>query len=264
LNRTDPDHTVQEKRWIHVVICIPLVHFHLREVFNTQEQYNPRSFLSKSAVRNLSQVTVHILLFWRNFSVKCPENLHELWSDQDFTAFYTDTSWTSGWGSVLEQSHEVTRWSAGWWSSEEVLEMIDLKELKSCRHGLHEWECRSTTWTHVKIYQDNMTGLSCCPGRSWPCVHVKNKSFFRKRTVAVLLQILLQQNSDGSFSLKKRETLRNSRYSENQSEKTVPVRGLSGFQYWLTKKSSSQEWHDGIVELLEKKGVRILSFYDGL
>ncbi len=25
-----------------------------------------------------------------------------------------------------------------------------------------------------------------------------------------------------------------------------------------------QEWHDGIVELLEKKGVRILSFYDAL
>jgi hypothetical protein len=30
----------------------------------------------------------------------------------------------------------------------------------------------------------------------------------------------------------------------------------------LTEISSSQEYHDGIVELLEKQGVRILSFYD--
>jgi hypothetical protein len=36
--------------------------------------------------------------------------------------------------------------------------------------------------------------------------------------------------------MKNRETLRNSRYSVNQSQKTVLVRGLSGFLYWYKLK----------------------------
>ncbi len=39
-----------------VISCLsafPLAHFHLREVFNTQEQYKPRSFLSQAVVDNL-------------------------------------------------------------------------------------------------------------------------------------------------------------------------------------------------------------------
>jgi hypothetical protein len=47
--------------------AVPLARFYLREVFNAQEQYKPRSFLSQAAVENL--------LFWRNFSAKSPENL---------------------------------------------------------------------------------------------------------------------------------------------------------------------------------------------
>jgi hypothetical protein len=57
--------------------AVPLARFHLREVFNAQEQYKPRSFLSQAAVDNL--------LFWRNFSAKSPENLQELWPDQPST-----------------------------------------------------------------------------------------------------------------------------------------------------------------------------------
>ncbi len=49
---------------------VPLTLFHLREIFNTQEQYKPKSFLSQAAV--------DILLFWHNFSIKSPENLQEL------------------------------------------------------------------------------------------------------------------------------------------------------------------------------------------
>jgi hypothetical protein len=43
-----------------------------------------------------------------------PENLQELWPDQPSTALYTDASGTTGWGSVLQLSHEATRSSAGW------------------------------------------------------------------------------------------------------------------------------------------------------
>ena len=49
---------------------VPLARFHLREIFNAQEQYNPKSFLSQTAVDSL--------LVWRNFSIKSPENLQEL------------------------------------------------------------------------------------------------------------------------------------------------------------------------------------------
>jgi hypothetical protein len=110
--------------------AVPLAPFHLREVFNSQEQYKPSSFLSQGVVDNL--------LFWRNFSSKSPENLQEIWPDQPSTAIYTDASGTTGWGSVLEPSHEATRSSDGWWASQEVLEMIALKELKAVRHGLHQ------------------------------------------------------------------------------------------------------------------------------
>jgi hypothetical protein len=44
-----------------------LDHFHLREVFNTQEQYKLRSFLPQATVDNL--------LIWRDFGLKRPENL---------------------------------------------------------------------------------------------------------------------------------------------------------------------------------------------
>ncbi len=47
--------------------AVPLARFHLREVFNTQDQYKSRSFLSQAAVDNL--------LFWSNYSAKSPENL---------------------------------------------------------------------------------------------------------------------------------------------------------------------------------------------
>jgi hypothetical protein len=55
------------------ISCLPVVpfaHFHLREIFNSPEQYKTKSFLS--------QTTVDSLLFWRNFSIKSPENLQEL------------------------------------------------------------------------------------------------------------------------------------------------------------------------------------------
>ena len=127
--------------------AVPLARFHLREVFNSQEQYKPRSFLSQGAVDNL--------LFWRNFSGKSPENLQELWPDQPSTALYPDASGTTGWGSVLEPPHEATRSSAGWWASQEVLEMIALKELKAVRHGLHQ-NLDAIRGRTVKLYQDNM------------------------------------------------------------------------------------------------------------
>ncbi len=132
-----------------VISClpaVPLARFHLREVFNAQEQYKPRSFLSQKSVDNL--------LFCRNFSAKIPENLQELWPDQPSTVLYTDASGTTGWGSVLEPPHEATRSSAGWWASQEVLEMIALKELKVCRHGLHQ-NVEALRGRTIKLYQDN-------------------------------------------------------------------------------------------------------------
>jgi hypothetical protein len=96
------------------------------------------------------------LLFWRNFGLKSPENLQELWSDQPSTALYTDALVTTGWGSVLEPSHEATRSSTGWWSSQEVLQMIALKELKACRHGLYQ-NVETLRGRTVNLYQDNQT-----------------------------------------------------------------------------------------------------------
>ena len=72
---------------------VPLTRFHLREIFNVQEQYKTKSFLSQAAVDSL--------LFWSDFSIKSPENLQELWSDPVSTALYTDTSGTTGECSVL-------------------------------------------------------------------------------------------------------------------------------------------------------------------
>ncbi len=85
--------------------AVPLARFHLREVFNLEDQYKPWSFLLQEAVDNL--------LFWRNFSGKSPENLQELCPDHPSTALYTDASGTTGWGSVMEPPHEATRSSAG-------------------------------------------------------------------------------------------------------------------------------------------------------
>ena len=106
-----------------VISClspVPLVRFHLHEIFNAQDQYKPKSFLSQAAVDSL--------LFWHNFSIKSPENLQELWPDPASTALYTDASGTTGWGSVMQPPHEATRSSTGWWVSEEVF----VRYLRNC------------------------------------------------------------------------------------------------------------------------------------
>ena len=55
---------------------------------------------------------------------------------------------------MLEPPHEVTRSSAGWWASQEVLQTITLKEFKECRHGLHQ-NVEALRGRTVKLYQDN-------------------------------------------------------------------------------------------------------------
>jgi hypothetical protein len=54
----------------------------------------------------------------------------------------------------LEPPHEATRSSARWWSSQEVLEMIALKELKAARHSLHQ-NVEALRGRTIKLYQDN-------------------------------------------------------------------------------------------------------------
>jgi hypothetical protein len=89
--------------------AVPLTRFHLREVFNAQEQYKSRSFLSQAAVDNL--------LFWRNFSAKSPENLQEHWPDQPSTALYTDRRighHRLGFGvGTAPRGNEIERWMVG-------------------------------------------------------------------------------------------------------------------------------------------------------
>ena len=143
--------------------AVPLARFHLREVFNAQEQYKPKSFLPQAAVDSL--------LFWRNFSLKSPENLQELWPDQASTALYTDASGTTGWGSVLEPPHEATRSSAGWWASQELLEMIALKELKACRYDLLQ-NVEALRHRTVKLYQDNMAVVGALRKMSSKCPEI--------------------------------------------------------------------------------------------
>ncbi len=55
---------------------------------------------------------------------------------------------------MLEPPLEATRSSAGWWASQEVLEMIAFKDLKVCRHGLHQ-NVEALHGRTVKLYQDN-------------------------------------------------------------------------------------------------------------
>ena len=57
--------------------------------------------------------------------------------------------------SVLQLPHEDSRSSGGWWFSDEVLEMIVLKELKTCRHGLYQ-NVEALRGRTVKFYQDNL------------------------------------------------------------------------------------------------------------
>ena len=56
----------------------------------------------------------------------------------------------------MEPTHEATRSSVGWWSSQEVMEMITLKELKPCRHGFHQ-NVEVLRGRTVKLYQDNQS-----------------------------------------------------------------------------------------------------------
>jgi hypothetical protein len=142
---------------ISTLPAVPLARCHLCEVFNAQEQYKPRSFLSQAAIVNL--------LFWRNFSLKRPENLQELWTESASIVLYTDASGRTGWGSVLEPSHDVRISSARWWSSQEVLEIIASKELKACRHDLHQ-NVDALRGKTVKLYQDNQAAVGAT-SRGW-------------------------------------------------------------------------------------------------
>ncbi len=128
--------------------AVPLARFHLREVFNSQEQYKPRSFLSQAAVDNL--------LFWRNFSAKSPENLQELWPDQTSTALYTDASGTTGWGSVLEPPHEargneIECWMVG---VARTAGNDSSQGAQGMSTGLHQ-NVEALRGRTVKLYQDN-------------------------------------------------------------------------------------------------------------
>ncbi len=69
---------------------------------------------------------------------------------------YTDTSCITGWVSVLEPPNEATRLSVGRWASQEVLEMIALKELNVCHHSLHQ-NVETLRGLTVKFYQDNQS-----------------------------------------------------------------------------------------------------------
>ncbi len=69
---------------------------------------------------------------------------------------------------MLEPPHEATRSSAGWWVSQEVLEMIALKELKAARHGLHQ-NLDAIRGRTVKLYQDNMAVVGALRKMSSKC-----------------------------------------------------------------------------------------------
>jgi hypothetical protein len=77
---------------------------------------------------------------------------------------------------VLEPPHEATRSSAGWWASQELLEMISLKEVKTCRHGLHQ-NVEALRGRMVKLYQDNQTvcGTLCQMSSKCPALMTEIK-----------------------------------------------------------------------------------------
>ena len=76
------------------------------------------------------------------------------------TALTTDTSGSSGFGSVLEVPQQATRESGGFWESWEQQDIIALKELKAATKGM-EQNVDQLQGRRIRLFQDNTVVVSC-------------------------------------------------------------------------------------------------------
>jgi len=73
---------------------------------------------------------------------------------------YTDASGRTGFGSVLDVPLEARRVHGSFWSSEEMQQIICVKEVKAVKLGLIEHATALQGHT-VLLYQDNMAVVGC-------------------------------------------------------------------------------------------------------
>jgi hypothetical protein len=132
---------------VSALSAIPLALFRLRSLYNCQERFRPRSFLTQRAIDDL--------LYWRHMSTSHPDNMHILWPDVPTTALTTDAS-----GSILEVPLEARRESGGFWMPWERQQIIALKELKAVQHGLHE-NLPLIQGKRIRLFQDNTNVVAC-------------------------------------------------------------------------------------------------------
>ena len=142
---------------VSALSAIPLALFRLRSIYNCQERFRPRSFLTQRAIDDL--------LYWRHMSTSHPDNMQILWPEVPTTALTTDASGSTGFGRILEVSLEARRESGGFWMPWERQQIIALKELKAVQHGLQE-NLALIQGKRIRLFQDNTNVVarktSCC------------------------------------------------------------------------------------------------------
>jgi hypothetical protein len=132
--------------------AVPQARLRLRSIFDAQEEWFPSSTLSRAALRDLQ--------WWSTFSSKHPGNGALIWPPLPTRAMYTDASGRTGFGSVLDVPLEARRVHGSFWSSEEMQQIICVKELKAVKLGLIEHATALQGHT-VLLYQDNMAVVGC-------------------------------------------------------------------------------------------------------
>jgi len=132
--------------------AVPQARLRLRSIFNAQEEWFPSSTLSRAALRDLQ--------WWSTFSSKHPGNGALIWPPLPTRAMYTDASGRTGFRSVLDVPLEARRVHGSFLSTEEMQQIICVKERKAVKLGLikHATALQGHT---VLLYQDNMAVIGC-------------------------------------------------------------------------------------------------------
>ena len=132
--------------------AVPQARLRLRSLFDAQEEWAFTSTLSRASLRDLQ--------WWSTFSTAHPGNGKLIWPPPPTRAMYTDASGRTGFGSVLDVPNEARRTHGSFWTSDELQDIICVKELKAVKLGLLEHAPALQGHT-VLLYQDNMAVVGC-------------------------------------------------------------------------------------------------------
>ena len=132
--------------------AVPQARLRLRFLFDAQEEWALTSTLSRASLRDLQ--------WWSTFIAAHPGNGKLIWQSAPNRAMYTDASGRMGFGSVLDVPNEAKRTHDSFWASDELEEIICVKELKAVKLGLLEHAQALQDHTII-LYQDNMAVVGC-------------------------------------------------------------------------------------------------------